>query len=119
MKIENTLKSEPIKQSNSVVAAPYLEMVNYSLFLKAIRQIKQSAITSRACLGYSSNDIYLYGFDRTSGISVRNHSGMYSMLITDSNRSFLFNGSFSMKLSDTLAASCLYTAFKLVKYKII
>jgi len=96
-----------------------IQDLKYQHFLTAVKAIKKLAITSRACLGYSSNDIYLFGFDRTSGISVRNHSGMYSMLITDYNGGFLFNGSFSMELSDKLAASCLYSAFKLVKHKII
>lgn len=98
-----------------------LSGINYNLFLQVVKQIKTAKITGRAPLGYSSNDIMLFGTEtprRRSVVSVRNHSGMYSMLITMQDGSFLFNGGFDMDLPYRKAATGLYCAFKLVKDKI-
>jgi hypothetical protein len=99
-----------------------IDKITYHTFLAAVKEIKKQQITSRAPLGYSSSDIYLFGnniFDRVSVVTVRNHSGMYSMLITNSSRDFLFSGKFGMELPFSTAAKGLYSAFKTVKHKIL
>lgn len=88
--------------------------LKYTDFLKVAKQIKTAQITSRACLGYSSKDIYLHGTSRRDEVSMRNHSGMYSMLITDYKGSFLFNGGMANieKHTPQKAASIAYQIYK-------
>lgn len=100
-----------------------LNKVDYLLFLKVVELISSAPIVRRASLGYSSTEYLLFGVyvpgQRQSVVSVRNHSGMYSMLITTNGGRFLFNGGFSMSLPKKKAAEGLHAAFDLVKKSIM
>lgn len=91
-----------------------MKKLTYSDFLKVCNQIKNAEITSKACLGYSSNSIYLNGTSRVNEVSIRNHSGMYSMLITNESGMFYFNGGVAniKHCSSKKAASIAYQVYK-------
>lgn len=88
--------------------------LKYNDFLKVCKQIKTAEITMRACLGYSSKSIFIHGTDRRYEVSIRNHSSMYSMLITDTYGHFLFNGGVAniTKHTPQKAASIAYFIYK-------
>ena len=91
-----------------------MEKLTYADFVTACNKIKTAEITSKACLGYSSNSTYLRGTSRVNEVSIRNHSDMYSMLITDENGRFYFNGAVAniKILTPKKAASIAYNAYK-------
>ncbi|AIM37354.1 hypothetical protein KO02_12110 [Sphingobacterium sp. ML3W] len=79
--------------------ATSLTNVSKKHFKKTIQEVKGLPITDRATFGYSSHTILVYGHknnERRCGISMRNHSGKISLLITDFQGRFLFNGGFDI-----------------------
>ena len=95
-----------------------IKKIDLEHFIDTCNKIKNEPITSKAPLGYSTNSILLHGENRKSEVSIRNHSGMFSMLITTQDGRFLFNGGASMKLTVETAAYILYMAFIMVKDQI-
>jgi hypothetical protein len=95
-----------------------IKEITLDTFKEAVYKAVTAHITSIAPLGYSSPTYLLYGNEgneRRCGVSVRNHSGVVSMLITDPKGSFIFHGGLNKSLPIDLIAKSLYADFKKVK----
>lgn len=95
-----------------------IDQIELEDFIEVLKGIKNAPIANRALLGYSTASIFLHGKNRDEEVSIRNHSGMFSMLITKHNGSFLFNGGVSMTTPIETAAYILYMAFIMLKDEI-
>jgi len=80
-----------------------LDEINLETFKEAIFLAYRDGITTTAPLGFSGDDVVLYGTHqsdpwRTSVITIRNHSHDAKLLITDTKGNFLFYGGFDINL---------------------
>ena len=95
-----------------------IKEITLETFKEAVYKAVTAHITSVAPLGYSSPTYLLYGNDgdeRKCGVSVRNHSGVVSMLICDTQGHFIFHGGLNKALPINLIAKSLYADFKKVR----
>lgn len=95
-----------------------LDEITLETFKEAVYKAVTSQITSIAPLGYSSPTFLIYGNEgneRRCGVSIRNHSGVVGMLITDPKGSFIYHGGINKALPIDLIAKRLYTNFRQVK----
>lgn len=98
-----------------------LVSITKNAFKKAIVLAFKDGIESKALLGYSGKTIVLFGYHehgRVNLITVRNHSGIAQLLITNSKGKFLFLGGFSEDLDYDMIAQKFYEIFKSVKKQI-
>lgn len=97
------------------------EEINKELINTVVNHIFDAEITSRAPLGYSSDDFILFSngqYTRSSQISMRNHSGSLSLLITDKEGDFIFNGGWSLLLGSDLLSQVAFDTINTLKYLI-
>lgn len=95
-----------------------IKEITLETFKEAVYKAVTAHITSIAPLGYSSPTYLLYGNngdERRSGVSVRNHSGVVSMLICDPNGHFIYHGGLNKRLPIDLIAKSLFIDFKKVR----
>lgn len=74
-------------------------------------------VTSKAPMGYSGDEIVLFGLSRPSRVSlvsVRNHSGSPQLLITDRVGNFIFLGSFHLNMGIDYISRQFWLTFKMV-----
>lgn len=92
--------------------------INIKSFEEAIAACFDGGIKNYAPLGFSSDDILLFGNvngGRHGVVSVRNHSDMCELLITDIGGHFLCLCKYSPKLTYPVIAFQFMEAFELVK----
>jgi len=96
--------------------------ITKNLFEKAIEECYRDGITSVAPLGYSGDDIVLYGTpkdpvtnNRKFLISVRNYCGKPELLITDTVGNFLFYGRYHNYMGKKEIAKEFYKIFRKMK----
>lgn len=92
--------------------------ISIKTFEEAVEACFSCGIKNYALLGYSGDDILLFGSvngGRHSVVSVRNHSGMCELLITDVEGHFLYLGKYSPVLTHPVIAFQFMEAFDLVK----
>ena len=95
-----------------------IKEITLDTFKEAVYKAVTAHITSIAPLGFSSPTYLLFGIDgdeRRCGVSVRNHSGVVSMLITDPDGRFIYHGGLNKGLPIDLIAKSLFTDFKKVR----
>lgn len=98
-----------------------LKKITRPLFQKAIFECYRGGIASKALLGWSGDNIVLYGTEergRVSLISIRNYCGSAELLITDRKGRFLFYGRYDVNLGLRFIAEQYYQIFRQVKDKI-
>ena len=106
---------------NKILIKNSLDKITRPLFKKAIFECYRKGITSTAPLGWSGDNILLYGNEeghRVSVISIRNYCGSAELLITDKKGHFLFYGRYDVNLGLEFIAEQYYQIFRLVKHKI-
>lgn len=97
---------------------PNLSDITIKTFELGISAAFACGVTNRVPLGYSGDDILLFGSNqprRKSVVSVRNHSGMAELLITDIGGHFLVLCKYNEALGYQVIAMQFMEAFELVK----
>lgn len=107
--------------SPTIITPPRLADITCLTIEEAVKKIAGASITTRAPRGYSSDEVYLFGDEHhRSSVSIRNHSGMASLLITDPDGYFLFYGQLTLsRLNPERIAQLFYFSFDGVRYLIL
>jgi hypothetical protein len=95
-----------------------LDEITLNDFQEAVFKCFSGGITSIAPLGYSGEDVYLFGTSRRSEVSIRMHSGDAKMLITDTEGAFIFYGGFDIDFGVEFVSEQYWQIFNKVKDKI-
>ena len=90
-----------------------IDKVTPRLFEEAIFNAFYEGLETIRPLGYSGPTFLLFGESRKSEVSVRNWSGLASMLITDSKGGFLFSGHLPLGLGLEVVAQQFYDLLQL------
>jgi len=106
---------------NTEIIKNSLEDITRDDFRDALGLAFRDGITSHAPLGYSGDDVVLHGTakgGRSRLITVRNHSGMAELLITNAVGNFLYLGKFDIDFGDEFISNQFWLTYRLVKDKI-
>ena len=107
---------------NTELRTKKLNKITYELFQKAIFLSYRDGITTMAPLGFSGDDIVIYGESgeggRKSIVSIRNYCGSAELLITDNKGNFLFYGRYDIRLGIEFLCKQYFKIFQLVKDEI-
>lgn len=98
-----------------------LSEISKNTFKEAIFLSYKNGCTSSAPLGWSGDNIVLFGTEengRRSLVSIRNYCGDAELLITDVKGNFLFYGRFDVNLGLEFLADQYYRIFRKVKKEI-
>lgn len=100
-----------------------IKEIDIDLFKSAIYLCYRGGVTSIAPLGFSGDDIVLYGSSvegkGISLITIRNYGGDAELLITDTNGRFLFYGRYAIDMGLDFVAQQYFEIFNNCKEKML